>query len=1490
MIKRILTTAFLFFVFSITLNAQSLKSFSGDAGKYLDELSKFLEETNKKEAERLMDQFEAVYDKSFNATQKQTIITLSNSMLKKRLKAFPDFSNYISALIGLIASGNNEQVFNTWHSTLDKSLKLNARRFGDVLETSFLLFSTNTLYKSASVEWVSSSNQYTFDFDTLPKISFATLNLTCFSKNDSSVIYNTKGVFYPNLNWWVGNGGKLLFTRAGLTDQDAYAEAKKYSINLKSSEYHIDSVTFSYKKYFTQDLKGRYTDKILADVKPENVTYPRFYSYAGGLAIKEMIKDVDYVGGFSLQGNRLVGSGIGNNPARITFMQGGKPQLTMLSNSFIIKPDRLVSDNAAAIIRFEKDSIYHPGVEFRYITERKEVTLTKNEQTAANSPYFDSFHKMDLDFEQLTWKVGDPLMDCKMISGQGQSKLRFESENFFNIVRFQKIQGLSEVHPLYTLKMFGEKNQTKVGYIPDLAKHFKLTESDTRSFMAALSALGFVAYDAVADKVVIKDKVQYYLSARSGKIDYDEIFIESLISGKPNAQINLLNFDIRLEGVSKVVLSDSQQVFIVPTEQQLTLKKNRDMTFGGRVHAGRLDFFGKEFAFNYQDFKLDLKTVDSLRFKVPSDSIGPDGKTTLVPIKSVLQNLNGILSIDNASNKSGYVANNEFPIFDCTNKSFIYYDYAYIFNKVYNRENFYYHLDPFVIDSLNVLRKEGLVFEGEMVSAGIFPVFRQTLTVQPDYSLGFDMTTPDEGFVAYGGKGKYKSRIQLSHKGFLGSGTIEYLSSSAQANDITFFPDSTYAVTQKFDVERKIVGSTQFPDIQAEDVFINWRPKNDKMYVFQKSKDMLLYNKSASLKGNLVLMPSGIDADGVVTFQQSQLASNKLQLKDHSYGADTSDFSLKSDIENVLALQTKNVKSNIDLEKRVGEFYSNGTGSNVTFPLNQYVSNIQNFKWFMDKSEMEFGGATAGTKMNITESEFISVHPNQDSLRFTAPLATYSLTDYLIKAYKVPQILVADASIIPDSGKVVVEKNALMRTLNNSRVIANTTTKYHTMLNTSINVLGRKKYTGNGDYEYLDQSKVKHLIRLTSIGVDTSLQTFAVGEIPDTTNFTISPTISYKGKVRIQASKQNLNFTGYANVGHHCEEIAAQNWFSFSSDIDPRGVNIPVNNPVNETGEKLFAGIYFAGDSVNIYPAFLSQKRKSSDTEIISAQGYLAFDQNSKEYKVSGTAPIAEEKEGDKKEKKEKGETSPVGNNSLILDDKKCIVKGEGSVSLATDFGQLFLKNQGLATYFSQKDSIGFELIMNMDFMFAEEALKEMADVLSAYPTLQPTNDSRPVYLNAITNLMGKDKADKYISEVSLLGTPKKFPEELQHTLVLSDLKIYWSKEKGTYSSKGPIGVGSAGKYYIGKQMTGHFEIARRRTGDVLNLYVEVDPNIWFYFNYARGVLQAISSEASFNAAIENIKPEKREAKEKDGLPSYQYMLSTERKKSEFLKKIKDGQ
>ena len=68
---------------------------------------------------------------------------------------------------------------------------------------------------------------------------------------------------------------------------------------------------------------------------------------------------------------------------------------------------------------------------------------------------------MDLDFDQLVWKITDPLMDLKMISGGGESKLKFESVNFFSRQRFDKIQGLSEVHPLFKIKQFVEEHNAK---------------------------------------------------------------------------------------------------------------------------------------------------------------------------------------------------------------------------------------------------------------------------------------------------------------------------------------------------------------------------------------------------------------------------------------------------------------------------------------------------------------------------------------------------------------------------------------------------------------------------------------------------------------------------------------------------------------------------------------------------------------------------------------------------------------------------------------------------------------------------------------------------------------------------------------------------------------------------------------------------------------------------------------------------------------------
>ena len=67
------------------------------------------------------------------------------------------------------------------------------------------------------------------------------------------------------------------------------------------------------------------------------------------------------------------------------------------------------------------------------------------------------------------------------------------------------------------------------------------------------------------------------------------------------------------------------------------MKKGRDFTFGGKIQAGKLQYYGKEYYFHYDPFIIDLLNVDSVSFY--ADSFEPDeqGETYLVRVKNVLE-------------------------------------------------------------------------------------------------------------------------------------------------------------------------------------------------------------------------------------------------------------------------------------------------------------------------------------------------------------------------------------------------------------------------------------------------------------------------------------------------------------------------------------------------------------------------------------------------------------------------------------------------------------------------------------------------------------------------------------------------------------------------------------------------------------------------------------------------------------------------------------
>ena len=100
-------------------------------------------------------------------------------------------------------------------------------------------------------------------------------------------------------------------------------------------------------------------------------------------------------------------------------------------------------------------------------------------------------------------------------------------------------------------------------------------------------------------------------------------------------------------------------------------------------------YWGENHTFDYSSFKVDMPKIDSMRFKVKEFNPTPGERAALVDVQTVLQDLQGQLSIDMPDNKSSRKYYPEYPIFEALNNSYVYYDDRKIHNGVYDRSRFY---------------------------------------------------------------------------------------------------------------------------------------------------------------------------------------------------------------------------------------------------------------------------------------------------------------------------------------------------------------------------------------------------------------------------------------------------------------------------------------------------------------------------------------------------------------------------------------------------------------------------------------------------------------------------------------------------------------------------------------------------------------------------------------------------------------------------------
>ena len=408
------------------------------------------------------------------------------------------------------------------------------------------------------------------------------------------------------------------------------------------------------------------------------------------------------------------------------------------------------------------------------------LRINRPDEGLAMTPYVDSYHNLVMELDQIQWKVTDPSIYLGGLNMGSGSPMVLESDQYFRSARYASLQGLSLENPLVKVDQvgiaFGNENIT----LYDMAVGLGMPLEPCGRFMMELAVQGFVRYDIEKRLIDVLPKTSEYILNHDNRRDYDVIRFVSEVAQGMNARLSLLNFDMEVVGVQTIALSDSQKVALYPTQQKVLIHKGLNFDFDGRVEAGRFTFYSRENKFNYDLFQFNMPAIDSMRFSVPSFDLAVDGTRPLVRVRNTIQDISGELWIDYPTNKSSYLRYPEYPIFKSAAPAKIYYDKAY--GGVYKRSNFFVNIDPFTIDSLDNTSTEGLVFGGSFTSAGIFPVKRQDIRVQRDYSLGFTEETGPEGWRAYQGAGQAQGKVQLSIAGLRVDGDLVYQQSMGHSS------------------------------------------------------------------------------------------------------------------------------------------------------------------------------------------------------------------------------------------------------------------------------------------------------------------------------------------------------------------------------------------------------------------------------------------------------------------------------------------------------------------------------------------------------------------------------------------------------------------------------------------------------------------------------------------------------------------------------------
>jgi hypothetical protein len=1343
-------------------------------------------------------------------------------------------------------------------------------------------FKNKTISATTSFHWeIAQASRISLDYtDNILYINIEDAKLQC-PVNDSIIIYNTSGRINFYDKKWYGSKGKINWQKAGLDTSIVYVTLPPhFTASLDNVYITIDSVLLYHKDYFAGNAySGSITDRCVQGANKDNSRFPKFQPYSNQTEIVNLYPDVNFFGGFALEGNRIIGTASSGEDAQITFFYNDTAFIYLSSKRFNISPDNFSSNSTEVEIITRRDTISHNNSAINYRTDKNQLTITRDPNDAGSQPFVSIYHKLNIFSDEINWNIGSDYLKFSATSTFAkEGDAFFESWNFFSKKRFRQFETADGKNSIITVLRYAKKYSTEFS-LDDFVWFCKMGYAQVKTEILNLADLGVITYDPDTERITVTQKLYDYVNAYNEKIDYDILTMSSHIVNDDNAVLSLKDDILTLKGVESVTFSRKDNVILFPDSQTLHVKNDMNMEFSGYLQAGLIDFFVKFGRFNYSRFDMNLSQIDSLLFYVATDKIDSRGRVIVDKIQSPIRDLSGVLEINKSFNKSGNSDDYpEYPIFTCTDSAFIYYDSPNICDGVYNHERFYFLLDPFSIDSLQTFVPDHVSFAGTCVSGGIFEDFRQPITILPNKSLGFTHQLPDSGYAIYGGKGRFYNTISLSNECFRGSGQLDYLTAELKSEDFVFFPDSANAVVERVVIEEQ-VSPIEYPYIEGSSSFMHWDVEPNVMTFNTLTSDpYYLYHDFVALKGKLYYSPEIIRGSGNIINGLGNISSDDYHFKLWSFSADDTDFSYYLPDNKHTSVDALAYNLNMDVKTKVGNFNANDEKTSIiNFNENAYTVNYANYLWDINKNKLILGSPQNFPPHTHDSSLFrildlppegataIAQSKKAKGLQFNTIAGEFNCETNLLSFNGVEYIIVSDASIMPVDKSVIITSGGGMMPINNAFAIYNIKEKHHLFYSTNANIQSREVFTGSGYYDYKDNKGNVTIVFVESMSSNADKVT-AKAIIPELNPLPLNAVVDFQGTLSMSNLSKELELKGFYHVKQPCFDN--ETWVQFAYSTNPQDLTLPINKQfLSKDGKEIQAGVMFSNPGAIIYPAFISTKNKIPDFPIINVGGLLRFNGNkytvtddSKTYAVNDTRHVT-------------------------LDVERCLLEGSDILHFLETKSRFNFNTAGSLRYFIPADSIEIEMSLFTDFHFNKQALKIMAEDLAVSNWVY-TPPAANKYYSALNFLLPSSEFQRYYTDINSYGGSTTTPKILNSTIVISNVKLTWDNKAKVFYSIGPITVASIDGITVNKTVKGVIEISKQGGTEAVTIMLisknELGVSNKYFFFYHNNNMFTYSTNEDFTNLIRNDKTNVRRIKRSKGMPPYQYIIATSERLWQF--------